>query len=422
MGLFLVRLYALLLWPVLACNGMPSYVTAFGAKCDNSTDDTVDIQKAIDTIVASGGKVVNFPASMCRTTATVTVTTSDLTFQGEGLLSSGIRLDSATAIAVNVNGGTGGISGFHMRDMRIDSYLASNHTRTAGSSIYIYNCGNYTLERLYLRHGWNAVVIDHSSGGLMHYVVVDGPLDVTGGGLHTGITIANTSIGNSIENANIACAAASCPAGILVDTGTDTLTVSNSGVGGVGFASGIIIQNTGSAHDPRWIRITDTFIEPHPRSGIALQLDNGYDIEVRGLYTAWGAIGVDVAGTVHQVRFFGGIVQLAQTYGVLIEGTGKDIEIDGMLVTDNSQAGKARYSGVVVASGHTNFKLKNIRSGNVLWNGASPSSGAFQKYGIEIVTGASDHYQVLGCDTTDNVIGGLTDGGTGLNKSVANNL
>jgi hypothetical protein len=129
-----------------------------------------------------------------------------------------------------------------------------------------------------------------------------------------------------------------------------------------------------------------------------------------------------VAGTAHQVRFFGGIVQLAQTYGALIEGTGKDIEIDGMLATDNSQAGKAHYSGVVVASGVTNFKLKNIRSGNVLWNGASPSSGAFQKYGIEIRGGASDNYQVLGCDTADNLIGGLSDGGTGVHKTVANNL
>ena len=401
---------------------MSSYVTDFGAKCDNSTDDTANIQKAVDTIVASSGKVVNFPARMCRTTASVRVTTSDVTFQGEGLISSGIRLDNATEIAINVNGGSGGISGFHMRDMQIDSYLTANHTRTAGSSIYISNCGNYTLERVYLRHGWNAVVIDNSSGGLMRYVVIDGPLDVTGGGLHTGITIANTSVGNSIENANIACAAASCTAGILVDTGTDTLTISKSGVGGVGFAKGIVVQNTGSAHDPRWIRITDTFIEPQPKTGIAVQLTKGYDIEVRGLYTAWGAIGIDVSGTVHQVRFFGGVVQLAQTYGVLIESTGKDIEIDGMLVTDNSQAGKARYSGVVVASGMTSFKLKNIRSGNVLWHGSSPSSGAFQKYGIEIMRGTSDHYQVLGCDTADNVTGGLSDGGTGVTKSVANNL
>jgi len=207
-----MRLFAILLWFALACNGMTSYVTDFGAKCDNSTDDTANIQKAVDTIVASGGRIVRFPGRICRTTATVSVTTSDVTFEGEGLISSGIRLDSATAIAVNINGGSGGISGFHMRDMRIDSYLASNHTRTEGSSIYIYNCGNYTLERVYLRHGWNAVVIDHSSGGLMHYVVIDGPLDVAGGGLHTGITIANTSVGNAIENANIACAAVSCTA------------------------------------------------------------------------------------------------------------------------------------------------------------------------------------------------------------------
>ncbi len=397
-------------------------MTDFGAKCDNETDDTASIQKAVNSIVASGGKVVQFPAGMCRTTGTITITTSDVTFLGEGLISSGIRLDDATGIAVDVDGGSNGISGFHMRDIQIDSYLAAGLARTAGSSVHIYNCGNFTLERVYFRHGWNALVIDHSSGGLMRYIIIDGLLDVKGGGLNTGITITNTSVGNFIENAQIACAAPSCTAGILVDTGTDTLTISNSGVGGVGFARGIAVQNTGTAHDPRWIRIADTYLEPQPKTGIALHLSKGYDIEVRGLYAAWGVMGIDVSGTTHTVRLYGGVVQLAQTYGVFIEGGGKDIEIDGMSVTDNSQAGRARYSGVAVAAGVTNFKLKNIRSGNVLWNGAPPSAGAYQKYGIEIFKGASDHYQVLGCDTTDNVTGGLSDGGTGVHKNVNDNL
>ncbi len=62
-------------------------VTAFGAKCDDTTDDTAAIQATVNALPATGtttGGMVTFPVGACKTTASINVTTPNVTFEGTG--------------------------------------------------------------------------------------------------------------------------------------------------------------------------------------------------------------------------------------------------------------------------------------------------------------------------------------------------
>ncbi len=404
-------------------------VLDFGAIDDGETDCVDAIQRAIDAAGAAGGGVVYLPhatTGIYRISRGVTINRGAITLQGSGMLSSKLFLSSATGIAINIDGGAAGASVVAVRDLEVRSWDPGSATRTSGSSIYLHNVSNYLLENLWLNAGWDAIIIDHAFTGVVNNVVIRGESFISGTrGLHVGVLVGNNSVSTRLQNIYVNTPG-SALAGVLVESGTDTLMmtgieVSVAATGGVDY--GIMIRNTGAHFDPRWIRISDSVLEPADATGVGLEIAHGRDIEVRGLYEKGGAIGVHITGRAELVRLIGGVVQLCQTYGVLIETQRQDIDVDGMHISDNSQAGANRFSGLLVAAGARHFRLRNIRSGDFLWRGdPAVSRGSFQRFGIEIQDGASDSYMITGCDLALNNSGGLHDGGTGTSKVVANNL
>jgi hypothetical protein len=68
-------------------SGNTASVTAFGAKCDDATDDTSAIQAAINSLPTTGttvGGLVTFPVGACKTTAALNITTPNITLTGTG--------------------------------------------------------------------------------------------------------------------------------------------------------------------------------------------------------------------------------------------------------------------------------------------------------------------------------------------------
>ncbi|MFZ0335915.1 MAG: glycosyl hydrolase family 28-related protein [Candidatus Acidiferrales bacterium] len=68
-------------------SGNSTSVTAYGAKCDDTTDDTAAIQAAVNALPSTGttvGGTVNFPAGACKTTAAININTPNVTLQGTG--------------------------------------------------------------------------------------------------------------------------------------------------------------------------------------------------------------------------------------------------------------------------------------------------------------------------------------------------
>lgn len=134
-------------------------VRDFGATGDGTTDDTVNIQKAINALSATGGGIVDFPAGTYRTTSALVVTLKNTTFRGAGLFKTNIFYDATSGAAVRINAFQADVSnyasttdaqGFVMRDMKIRStYDATAAVRTGTPhGIVDYEGGGIRLENV----------------------------------------------------------------------------------------------------------------------------------------------------------------------------------------------------------------------------------------------------------------------------------
>jgi hypothetical protein len=392
--------------------GIWENVKAWGAKGDDSTDDTAAVQACIDAVGDATGGIVYFPPGTYRTTSVLTVDQSNIWLMGSGVTACHIFLDNATAVAVIADGsGVGGISNFALTDMTISCFLKPGLTRTAGKGLEIHNVGTVRVENVAINHGWDSLYLNQCYSGIFRNVVIDEDA-VAIGGTSTGVFIAN-SISNLFDGVTVGCDTSTGVTGWDINGGVDTLMMRGCGVQGTSnFLYGIRTRNSVGASDPpQWVRISDTFIEVDDATGVGIALGACRDVEFNDCYVKGGAVGIDNTGSARHIRFHGGIVQLAQTYGVLLDAA-DGFDMEGTLVTDNGQAANNTYAGIIVAGGCTNFSFRGVRSGNLLWNG-SGGYGAYQKYGIQIDFGASTNYSIVDCDLRNNVTAGLLDNGTG---------
>jgi hypothetical protein len=102
--------------------------------------------------------------------------------------------------------------------------------------------------------------------------------------------------------------------------------------------------------------------------------------------------------------------------GVTVGATAKRATFNGCSFQANSvTAGSGVGRGIEFAAGTTDFVVQGCSAANNLYTGGQ------QGYGIVVATGASDRYVVADNLVTGNVTGGVFDGGSGVNKRVANN-
>lgn len=202
-------------------------------------------------------------------------------------------------------------------------------------------------------------------------------------------------------------------------------------------AAGIQITNNGA------INITDCDIIRHGNS-LSIEPGNGevatsiyclnsyFDSATNG---AW--IAPTGTGTVEGIRFTSCWLGNQSGYGIVVGsgGTIGGIELISCFVSDNATGGvllsggsdfhmiggyiSAQTSGVgngvTVAANVNAFHFLGTRIGNgYLKNG--------NNIGIFITAGTSNEYSIIGCDLTGNTVSNLTDGGTGTNKKIANNI
>jgi hypothetical protein len=278
--------------------------------------------------------------------------------------------------------------------------------------------GDYLIENVSIRSGWDAIYLSGAATGILRNVTIDDSASVTGGGLNRGIIMADTCISTRMEDVHLSATnSASAAQGILVDSGTDTLNMIGVEIV-TGFNPQLQIANNGVAHDARWVRLSNCYFDSPASGAHTVEILKGYDIQLDQCYVKGGQSGIHLSSTNKLVTIKGGMVLLAQQYGILVDAT-TDLLVDGVTVADNSQQTANTYSGIAIAPNVSAFRLVNNRCGNLNVTGGASAN---HKYGITVIAGTSNNYIIANNDVRTNTTGGLNDGGSGGNKTVTGNI
>lgn len=103
--------------------------------------------------------------------------------------------------------------------------------------------------------------------------------------------------------------------------------------------------------------------------------------------------------------------------GLRLGAGARFVNVVGNTFVSNGGVAPGTYSGIQVDPGVTDFTVM----GNTLGGDASLQYPGRQKYGIEVMTGGSDRYSIIGNCVSSNVSGGVSNGGTGSNQTVMGN-
>jgi hypothetical protein len=382
-------------------------VLSYGATGNGVTDDTAAIQAALVN------DDVFFPPGTYKTSSTLTSSVNGQRIRGAGM-STIIAPTSLTADVFN-------LSGFSL--IVSDMEVVPVGTQTGG---FIFNftntSGNVFVDNIFTYGGFNVIGFN-GAGMVQTYVsnctfdeflntcIVYGP-GYGGFGNLSGLTMNAVGSGNPAGNC------------ILVQNG-DTFNWTNLQSQGcyVGvnivpasgnfvvdvFATNCLMDGVGmTAGGPRWLI----------NGGISGNVGCGRI----SLTNCWAGAGPGHGFQIVAATDVGLVNCKALSngeHGFYLTGAPTDVRMTGCIAAGNSRNASNTYNGFQIDDGVIFFSLVNCRSGQTY----VPDVGNTQQWGINVTTGPSDHYVILGCCTGMNVTGGIFDGGSGTtNKSVTGNI
>jgi hypothetical protein len=192
--------------------------------------------------------------------------------------------------------------------------------------------------------------------------------------------------------------------GVRLDTGTSYIYISNCDVTGP-FYRGFVCRNTFAGDVPEAIYITECTVHGPLNTAVELLAVNQAHISALDSFSPIfsGSIGVDVTSGAEDVNI-------------------ERINLRGFTDGVNINGPKVRVAGSTIIGGGTGVRVKAGVSGfRIIDNNVgSRTVGGANTTGVVVEVGASNNYTIAH-NTVSGAGTGVTDGGTGLNKTVADN-
>jgi hypothetical protein len=399
-------------------------VKHFGAKGDNSTDDTASIQAAIDSLSGAtyDGGTVYFPAGIYRISSALSIDSADnsITLKGcsthfpLGADGSLIRSTSTTANGIEI---TNSLS-ISIQNLRIDTSV----TKTDGIAIDCESSTNIqgiTIDQVYINGFCKGI-------------------NITG---YSVSAVRNTEIRAQPNSANSTYA-------ILVDKGSDTrvdqirfqniiIDAVHSGSSRHDYSSGFLFKNyvnsiwmydcavlrskigiefdstlgAGTATTGAFFRLTNCDVDQNKEDGI--YINGGTQIWIDNQYMSSNNHSGLRTGT-----SFGGTLWITNAdargngrHGIYISGTSaKKIHITNPHCAVNSTASSDAYHGIIVADDADDIHIVGGQCGGDVYGtttGATTNGSISQSYGIMFLGNNHKRIQIRGVDCTDNNSGAI---------------
>lgn len=296
----------------------------FGAKCDNSTDDTAEIQAAVDRLEAIGGGTLVLPAGTCKISSPITVDGA-ITVKGAGRENTVIDNTANGHAFDSTNDGVNERVVSFM-DFTIKSSLAGG-SRTAGSAIHIKGPFRATayVARMRLKDHYNGLSLeDHTNVSVDHVLSRDNRNDgfqVYGSGPTTTVRMTACYASGNTRYGFYVAGVASFSGNLLISE--------SSGDDNFHFASGDSIT------------LISPYSEAAPSTGSAFKFDSTARVLITTPRTdSTGIDGMELAAAVQapkEIIVIGGNLGGGTGYGVRsVNSPGDDITLIGVLLSGAS--------------------------------------------------------------------------------------
>jgi hypothetical protein len=390
----------------------PLSVTAAGAKCDGSTDDTAAFQSALNTIAAVGAGILYIPpsASGCK------VGSSPITYAGLNLRITG----GGTGALLTKTTTTGDLFQFSgLNGIELDNFsINAGGSATTGVLFNFTNttltAGNFWVHDIQLLGGWDHILFAGGQNTIVTNVILQ---FFNNTAIHYGSSYAGIGI---ISNSVIAATNTS-GFGIVVEKG-DTFTFSNMNVQHCG--TPIYVHPAASGGFVKNLYATGVLADG---AGCGAAGGNGWffdgsnagaTLERIHLSNVWaGAKNGDgfLFNTVQGVAISNSRAITNNGQGFHFTGTNTGVRLIGNVAEGNSAASSNTNDGFRIDAGMTDLIMIGNRSGLE----SSSDAGNTQKYGIDFTAGTATRANLIGNNVNGNVTAGIN---SALNSAAGNRV
>ena len=400
--------------------GNPLSVKWFGAYGDNSHDDTSSIQNCLNAVTSGGAAY--FPTGRYQVTTTLNVSPV-VYLNGDGYNATRIVSANATGDVVSFSGGMSTTFGGGITNMCIDTSVV----RTAGAALKCSNIQEFLIDKF--------------------------SVNTTAGGSHfTGITLESTSgLQFQTRVTNFSIFGCTNIGVLLGDTGTGSngavgdLIMSNGLLSGCGkgivannlsgfywdnvdvfgsITAGITFAPTNTSNQTCTFGLLVNILADSTSNGPGWLFNGNGIIADLSLSNCWGAsnhsMGFDFTSGMNSVKLVNCIATNNQQNGFEVRATGNVIFVS-CAAEANSVASSATYHGFNIEANVSGFQILDCISGGVGFEVASGGTNQ-QGYGIAVQAGTGDAFIITGNRLPLNITGGLTNGASGANVVVTNNI
>ncbi len=387
-------------------------VREFGAKGDDSTDDTAAIQAAINAAQATGrGGVVFVPKGVYRISSALIVTGNGIELRGEGVFSAVIRITTGNFDAVRVqNCQHSGVTGLHF-------WPPESLVPTAGAAVVFESCFEAYATNCFVFRHFVAFMVSSSTETRFTKLRM---LNLYG---HTGLYFVGTKtapsfrlVCNDVNGANDSVVNHNLTWFLLNSYAYSLSLFQSVGVGG---GYGIVMRddvNDGTSR-PSFLFCQDSGGDQNRFN--ALLILSGDTVNMIGCYLSVSNTADNVlirSGFTGDATFQGCRIFGAYFNGIKVESGPKAVNIIGCLIGNNNVSNAVDAHGIYMSDGASNFTIVGNHIGAM-----AATNGNFQRYAVR-VAGSSNHFSIVGNTCPGNVSGVVFDGSSGVNKSITGNV
>ncbi len=373
-------------------------VKDYGAVGDGVVNDTAAIQAAINSL-STGGSVF-FPAGTYKITAALNVAANNISVIGAGRKATTIKQHTTSAKTFNITAEYFTASSFSVE---------YNAAGTAGGTAFYSNFYYGNFSDLYVKNAYCGWAFVGANSNFLTAVVAE---DCTSSGfLFQGS--ANASIDHFFvlnQNATTYCVDGCIR---MVDQVEGVHFTDGQTFRGVSsFTSSATVYGLGTR--PAYNKFTKVYFDSSAQGALINQC---VEFDFIGCWFSNRPGNGAIVSNCDGIRFTAGGATNNALHGILVEATARRVVFTGGFAAGgNSTSSANTYSGVCFAANTTDFFV----GGGCTFTNIALSFGT-QKYGVEVKTGTSDRYFIADNLVTGNGTGGVSDGGSGSNKRVANN-